>query len=78
MFGPGLRPHLFKERKMKQIIYQFTRAELEAAYNMWGADYRKDPTAYADYDDVAYDISNYGKESADVMIKYLEKVKEKK
>lgn len=61
---------------MKQVIYQFTRAELEAAYQLWFADYQKDKNSYADYDASDYDPSTYGKHSADLMIKYLEQVRE--
>lgn len=57
-------------------IYSFTQQELEKAYDLWFADYEADKESFVGYDDENFDSSNYGKYSAEVMIKYLNKVKE--
>ncbi|AMR57357.1 hypothetical protein vB_PsyM_KIL3b_0111 [Pseudomonas phage vB_PsyM_KIL3b] len=57
-------------------IYSFTQQELEKAYDLWFADYEADKESFIDYDDKDFDSANYGKYSADMIIKYLNKITE--
>lgn len=59
-------------------IYSFTQQELEKAYDLWFADYEADKESFVDYDDKDFDSANYGKYSAEMMIRYLNIVKEAK
>lgn len=58
-------------------IYSFTQQELEKAYDLWFADYEADKESFVDYDK-DFDSANYGKYSAEMMIRYLNIIKEAK
>jgi hypothetical protein len=51
-----------------------TFEELVASYNAWWTDYKADPSASVDYDAADYDDTNYGVDSANTFLKYLNKI----
>lgn len=51
----------------------FIEEQLAKAFDAWFQDYQNDPTAFGDYDAEDFDNTNYGKDSAAALIKYLNK-----
>jgi len=52
-----------------------TFEEMVAAYQSWWDEYKLDPSACVDYDSPDYDDSNYAVDSANTMIKHINKIK---
>lgn len=56
-------------------LHVFTTEQLEQAFNTWLEDYCNDKDSFVDYDSPDYS-GNYGQESAEVLIKYLNREKQ--
>jgi len=54
-------------------IHFFTEEQLAKAFDVWLKDYQNDPTKFGDYEAEGSDNTNYGKDSAAALIKYLNK-----
>lgn len=54
-------------------IHFFTEEQLAEAFDAWLKDFESDPTKFDDYAAEGSDNTNYGKDSAAALIKYLNK-----
>ncbi len=59
---------------MGKAKISITFEEMVAAYQAWWDNYKADPSACEDYDAPGYDDTNYAVNSANTMLKYINKV----
>lgn len=52
-----------------------TKEELVAAFESWWTEYKADPNAMIDYDAAGYDDEDYALDSANELLKHINKVK---
>ena len=54
-------------------LHVFTTEKLEQAFSAWFEDYNNDKDSFVDYDSGEYGSDDYGRKSAEALIKYLNK-----